>query len=192
MKKQSKYRLKCYPKNLQDALEHLLEEVYLAQHIMYVEYNGIFVVAQPGDTIESLFLQYERKMEEAIEKHMRSWRYAKKQHIYYKRYQFLQKMIRDEKIQIKKGMEREYQEYKNINFDPLSFATVEYADRLARALQVYMREGSQLEEVIEELIQVCDLDFIAEYMADFAISSLSYFWEYGDVLAGWLETPSET
>ena len=62
MKKQSKYRLRCYSNDLEDVLEHLLEEVFLAKHVMYVDYKGILIVAYPGDTVDSLYEQYHTKV----------------------------------------------------------------------------------------------------------------------------------
>lgn len=69
MKKQSKYRLKCYTDDLEDVLEHLLEEVYLAQHVMYVDYNDILIVAYPGDSVDSLYEQYHTKVSNLVYSH---------------------------------------------------------------------------------------------------------------------------
>ena len=81
MKKQAKYRVKYFTDNLLDILKLLEEEAFLAQHVMYVERNGIFIIAYPGDSVESLLLQYFSKGQAKIDKYYRSCRSKTVQYI---------------------------------------------------------------------------------------------------------------
>jgi len=196
-REQQKYRLRTYPRDcIYDVVKEFARHLQTVQHPMYFFLNDVLVVGYPGDSEKSLYLQYKQKRKEVFQKYIESATHMRYLYLYNlerskrtKERQFIRGLIRDEEFQIKTGKETEYEERMNGH----TTLVLKYADRLARALQVRIREGLELGEALGELLLVCDWDLIlTEDMVHRVFAILKDYWKYGDVLANWLETPLET
>lgn len=101
-------------------------------------------------------------------------------------------------MKIKKGKEKEYEEYVKKATDPYSARVVSYAECWAQLLEIEIEKvfglgtivkTNDLEKLImekaKETADEADYDGITGYMYNCAVNILANFWEYGDCIRKW-------
>lgn len=187
------YRLRTYAGDcLHHVLEKLLEKSSTLGHPVYAEFNGIFILASPEDSIISLRCQFEQKYD-ALQEIRSSKKSSKKKEQICKNkrrrkeeeFQEILDMISGEELKIKEGLEEEFEGCILRNGDPYGSAIIRYAEILARTMQVKLREGKDFNESIKDLQFKCDVEGITGSMHVFAMNFLCQFWIHGEKLKQW-------
>lgn len=93
-------------------------------------------------------------------------------------------------MQIKKGMEKEYEDWKGKNDDPYSSCVFRYAERWAGMMEEgFLNSEDTISEFMEKnadkLSHDSDTEGITGFMYGCAVSILSQCWKYGDALKEW-------
>lgn len=78
-----------------------------------------------------------------------------------------------------------WQEYFRLNTDPYGRATVTFAERWARLMQLEMSQGKTLAEVAEATDREADFEGITGFMYGCAVSMLAKCWKHGEELRRW-------
>ena len=84
-------------------------------------------------------------------------------------------------MQIKEGMQEEYEQYKKTNAgNPYSGRVVSYGEDWARLMEEGMGDGSILnKELMDRTSHAADTDGITGFMYGAAAKALAHFWVYG-------------
>ena len=89
-------------------------------------------------------------------------------------------------MKIKTGLEADYEAYKKMNStDPYSARVVSFGEDWAMLMEEQIANSNPIFECAESTSRQADTDGITGYMYGAAVSALSKFWEYGDVLRAW-------
>lgn len=89
-------------------------------------------------------------------------------------------------MQIKPGLEAEYEKYKEINsHDEYSARVVSYSEDWANLMETQLKSDPDVSHCAEQTSQVADTDGITGLIYDCAITGLHHFWVHGDELLKW-------
>jgi hypothetical protein len=88
-------------------------------------------------------------------------------------------------IELKPGLESEYQSYKDKNSDPYGGAVVTYGERWARLMQAEFAAGKKITEVADQASRDADIEGITGFMYGCAVQALAHFWKHGESLRLW-------
>ena len=92
-------------------------------------------------------------------------------------------------IKIKSEKEKEFQKYikptGSTFAQVMQAASVEYAQRWAGLMEQKIAAGQKVTDIAEETSNEADTEGITGFMYGYAVSFLSYFWEYGEELRLW-------
>jgi hypothetical protein len=88
-------------------------------------------------------------------------------------------------MQLKPGIEQEYEAYVNKNQDPYGQGVVDFAEKWASLMEIAIGEGKTIKEIAKETSHQADTDGITGFMYGCAVSSLAHFWVHGEELSRW-------
>lgn len=92
-------------------------------------------------------------------------------------------------MKIKSEKEKEFQECVKPTGSTfaqvMQTASVEYAQRWADLMEQKIATGQKVADIAEETSNEADTEGITGFMYGYAVSLLSYFWEYGEELRLW-------
>lgn len=99
----------------------------------------------------------------------------------------IKKLDKMKKIKIKLKDEERWKEWNNENADsPYGKAIVSTATKWAKAMELLMEKGFELEEIAGEAIDICDPDSgLTGYAESCLVNLLSQCWKHGDNLRLW-------
>lgn len=89
-------------------------------------------------------------------------------------------------FRLKAGMETEYQELKDKNFqDFYTGGIIRYAERWSQMMEQEIKDGVSVAEAAERTNHSADTDGITGFMYGQAVNLLCHYWEYGEELRQW-------
>jgi hypothetical protein len=88
-------------------------------------------------------------------------------------------------IELKDGLQAEYEEYKAKNSDPYGGACVTYGERWAQLMQSEMAQGKKIAEIADSTSREADVEGITGFMYGCAVKALAHFWKHGEALRLW-------
>ena len=89
-------------------------------------------------------------------------------------------------MKIETGKEKEFEHYVEINSkDFYSLGVVNYVKRWAELMEKEIENGARVADIADRTSYAADTEGITGYMYGCAVSTLAYFWEYGEELRKW-------
>jgi hypothetical protein len=185
-------------------ISHTAEEmVFRAEKYVvrtYTYFNDMYLVCEPGDTVESIVDAYHRKLRKDSEKYHETFRYklferemeAKRKDAERRR-KIVEGWMEEEKMKIRFFKFFKYRKAKKVNSSDLySNRVVAYAHEWAVGMQRAMREGKEMSEVVEEISHFVDYDGITSFMYGCAASFIACFWKHGEEFRKWFNLHNQT
>lgn len=89
-------------------------------------------------------------------------------------------------FRLKAGMETEYQELKDKNFqDFYTGGIIRYAERWGQMMEQEIETGASVTDIADRTSHAADTDGITGYMYGQAVNLLCHYWEHGEELRQW-------
>jgi len=88
-------------------------------------------------------------------------------------------------MEIVKGKEDEYKEWRNKNTDSYGRACFDYAERWADLMEKEMAAGEKLEDIAKQTSHEANTEGITGFMYGAAVGILAEAWVYGEALRRW-------
>lgn len=88
-------------------------------------------------------------------------------------------------MNIKEGMQADWDKAVKVNDDPYGSAAIRYAQRWAEAMEAEIASGKDLAAIASATSHSADTDGITGFMYGCAVSMLSQAWEHGEELRRW-------
>jgi hypothetical protein len=159
----------------------------------YMYFNDVYLICNPGDSVESLVETYHRELDENSQKYRRTFRYLLSQREMVerrkdneRRREIVQGWMKEDKMKIKLFKVFKYWKAKKINeSDSYSNHVITYAHEWAVGMQRAMQEGKEISEVANEMGRFVDYDGITGFMHGCAASFIAHFWKHGEEFRQW-------